>query len=212
MEELKIGIVSEGISDYWVIKHIVARFLKDKEINFVQLHPKITPKGKQDGYGGWQKVFEYISQKEYIVEYAQKEDCDYVIIQLDTDVCEQYKVKKSTNPETLFCDVSTKIQETTHSDFDRNKIIPAICIHSLECWLIPFISDDTRKCSRVDNCINVINNEIRSEGTIDKDNKGAAMPLYCYILSKKKKVKEIQEIAHYNVGFYKFIETLSELV
>jgi hypothetical protein len=33
MDELKIGIVAEGISDYWVIKHIVERFLKGKEVN-----------------------------------------------------------------------------------------------------------------------------------------------------------------------------------
>ena len=37
MEELKIGIVAEGISDYWVIKHIVERFLKDKRAYTVAL-------------------------------------------------------------------------------------------------------------------------------------------------------------------------------
>jgi len=111
MEEVKIGIVAEGISDYWVIKHIVERFLKDKGA-------------------------------------------------------------------------------------------------SLECWLIPFVSDDRAKCSKVDNCINAVNNEIRSEGTIDKNNKGAAIHLYNYILAKKKKPKEIQDISKYNVGFSKFIESL----
>ena len=52
MEDLKIGIVAEGITDYFVIKHIVERFLKDKDVNIVPLMPKITTAGKQDGYGG----------------------------------------------------------------------------------------------------------------------------------------------------------------
>ena len=82
MEELKIGIVAEGISDYWVIKHIVERFLKNKGAYTVALQPKVTTAGKQDGYGGWKNVFEYIGKKEYIIDLAQTEGCDYVIVQL----------------------------------------------------------------------------------------------------------------------------------
>jgi len=209
MEELKIGIVAEGISDYWVIKHIVERFLKDKRAYTVALQPKITTAGKQDGYGGWQKVFEYIGKKEYIIDLAQTEGCDYIIVQLDTDVCEEYGVNKDANLEQLLNSVCTKIYETAHPDFYKSRIIPAICIHSLECWLIPFVTDDTARCSRVDNCINAVNNEIRAEGTIDKNNKGAALHLYGFILSKKKKPKEIQEISKYNLGFSKFVDLLA---
>jgi len=208
MEDLKIGVVAEGISDYWVIKHLVERLLKDKGAYTVSLQPKITSAGKQDGYGGWKNVFRYIGYKEYIIDLARNEGCDYVIVQLDTDVCEEYGVNKSTNHDILFNCVCTKINETIHPDFNTSRIIPAICIHSLECWLIPFVSDDMMKCSRVDSCINVINNEIRPEGTIDKNNKGAALFLYSFILAKKKKPKEIQEISKFNLGFSKFVEQL----
>ena len=211
MEELKIGIVAEGISDYRVIKHIIERFLKDKNLNIVSLQPKITPSGKQDGYGGWQKIFEYISQKEYIIDLAQTEDCALIIVQLDTDVCEQYGINVNTNHEILFNDIRAKIHEKAHPDFDKTKIIPAVCIHSLECWLIPFVSNDNTQCRKIDHCIRAINREIRTVGTIDENNKGAALHLYDFILGKKKKAKEIQEIAQQNFGFSKFIELLSTL-
>ena len=209
MENLKIGIVAEGITDYWVIKHILERFLKDKEAYTVPLQPKITTAGKQDGYGGWKRVFEYISQKEFIVDLAQTEGCDFVIVQLDTDVCDEYGLSKNVNIDTSYESVCSKIYETVHSDFLVENIIPAICINNLECWLIPFVSDDIAKCSKIDNCINTVNNEIRAEGTIDKKNKGAAIHLYRFILAKKKKSKEIHEISKYNLGFSKFIQSLT---
>lgn len=93
----KIGIVSEGISDYWALKHIVERYLKEYDVYTIPLQPKITVKGKQDGFGTWQGVFSYISgsdEQKLIVE-AIYEGCKFVIIQIDTDVCEQYGIKKT---------------------------------------------------------------------------------------------------------------------
>lgn len=49
MEELKIGIVAEGISDYWVLKHIVERMLRDKDQkgNCKSLYDEILSKKKK---------------------------------------------------------------------------------------------------------------------------------------------------------------------
>lgn len=211
MEELKIGVVAEGISDYWVVKHIVERFLKNKGAYTVPLQPKISPNDRQFGEGGWNKVFTYISNKEYIIDSAQTEDCNYIVVQIDTDVCNEYGVNKNVTPEILYENVLAKILEKTHDSFDKTKIIPAICIHSIECWLIPFVANDEKKSSKTDNCVNALNREIRTVGTIDNNNKGEAVRqgLYGYILDKKKKTREIEVVAHYNYGFSKFIESLS---
>jgi hypothetical protein len=133
MEELKIGIVAEGITDYWVLKHIVEKYLKGKGAYTVPLQPKETKAGKQGGFGGWKKVFEYIEKKECIIDLAQMEGCAYVIVHLDSDKCDCYKVKKIPNSEALFDNILRKIYEKVHPDFDKSKIIPAICIHCLEC-------------------------------------------------------------------------------
>ena len=36
----KIGIVSEGVSDYYVLKHIVSRYLKEQDVYTIPLNPK----------------------------------------------------------------------------------------------------------------------------------------------------------------------------
>ncbi len=90
----KIGIVSEGVSDYRVLNHIISRYLKELDVYTIPLNPK-QDKGKQVGFSGWQGVLNYISgtdEKNLFVE-ALKEDCEYVVVQIDTDVCAEYGVE-----------------------------------------------------------------------------------------------------------------------
>ena len=56
----KIGIVSEGVSDFWVLRHIITRYLKDQDLWILPLNPKQTKDGKQEGPGGWGIVMKYI--------------------------------------------------------------------------------------------------------------------------------------------------------
>ena len=44
----KIGIVSEGVSDFWVLRHIITRYLKDQDLWILPLNPKQTKDGKQE--------------------------------------------------------------------------------------------------------------------------------------------------------------------
>ncbi|MFI3263151.1 MAG: hypothetical protein R3Y26_09630 [Rikenellaceae bacterium] len=173
MEEFKIGIVAEGISDYWVLKHIVERVLRNKDPFVIPLQPKVQANGKQGGYGGWKEVFNYIQAKDYIVELAQKEGCQYVIVQLDTDVSVEYGVDKVDEKEVLYNNVVNVVNSTVHEEFDKSRLIYAICIDSLECWLIPFVTTNTNDCNKISNCVNVVNKYIKASlGTIDKDQKG----------------------------------------
>lgn len=191
---IKIGIVSEGASDFWVLKHITERYLKDQDVYTIALKPKITSQGKQDGFGTWQGVFNYISgiDKDKLILEAVKEGCQFVIIQIDTDVCQEYGVTKDdSNLNELWNNVHTKLQSAIHPDFDCSIVAYAICIHELECWLLPFICTDQDKCININQCLNIVNREIRAKGGIDKENKNcdSARRLYTYILDKKKKPK-----------------------
>ena len=94
----KIGIVSEGVSDYYVLKHIISRYLKEQDVYTIPLNPK-QDKGKQVGFSGWQGVLNYISgmdEKNLFVE-ALKEECEYVVVQIDTDRCAEYGVEHQTD-------------------------------------------------------------------------------------------------------------------
>lgn len=211
---MKIGIVSEGVSDYAIIKHIVARLLRDKDPNIIPLKPKQKQNGKQNGYCSWRGVFNYISgsdDQKLIVE-ALHEGCDYVVVQIDTDVCEEYGVSHNQKTsETMWNDVRDKLAEKVHEDFEKTRLIFAICIDEIECWLIPFVDNKVENCLNTDRCLNILNRDIRQIGGIDKNNKNcdAARKIYETILSKKKKAKEIIRCSQYNYGFRKFVEQLN---
>ena len=197
----KIGIVSEGVSDFRTLQHIIERYLKSKEgeeYYAIRLNPK-EERNKQIGFGTWQGVFRYISgqdDKNLIVE-ALEEGCEYVMVQIDTDVCEQYQVTHDlTNVEALWKSVRQKLESSVHPEFDKTKLIYAICIDEL------------------DRCLNIVNGDLRKKDYfIDKENKNSigAQKAYEFILKQKKKPKEIKECSEFNYGFKKLIEQLDEI-
>lgn len=213
----KIGIVSEGVSDYRVLNHIISRYLKESDVYTIPLNPK-QDKGKQIGFSGWQGVLNYISgtdEKNLFVE-ALKEDCEYVVVQIDTDVCAEYGVEhlRDDLPQ-LWKNVRDNLFNRIPADFDKNKLIFAISIDETECWLIPFIDDNKKNCENIDRCVNLVNKSIMKQNLfIDRDNKNSdgAKSAYDYILKQKKKPKDIKECSEYNYGFKKFIEQLDTLI
>ncbi len=210
----KIGVVCEGISDYKIIRHIVSRYLRDYDVYTIPLKPKMTLQGKQDGFGTWQGVLGYISGKDQLIVEAVKEGCDFIIIQIDTDVCEEYGVAKDLTNIPLFHQaVIQKLNDTLHSGINRNVIVYAICINEIECWLIPFVSTVQTECSNSNQCINIVNRYIKTTGTIDRDNKNSpqAQILYDKILGQKKKAKDILAASNFNYGFSYFISQLEKI-
>ena len=209
----KIGIVSEGVSDYYVLKHIVSRYLKEQDVYTIPLNPN-QDKGKQVGFSGWQGVLKYISgtdEKNLIVE-AIKEDCEYVVVQIDTDVCSEYGVEHQTeNLTLLWQNVCENLSHRIPADFDKGKLIFAISIDETECWLIPFVDTNKKNCENTNHCVNIVNKDIQKQGLfIDPNNKNSdgARTAYDYILKQKKKPKEIKECSEFNYGFKKLIEQL----
>ncbi len=211
---VKIGIVCEGISDYRVLKHITERYLRDEDVYTIPLKPKETKQGKQDGFGSWQGVLEYLHGNDNMLIEAEREGCRYVIVHIDTDVREQYGIREQfTDEASLHRDVMEMIKKQVHPDFDKSKLIFAIAIHETECWLISFLTNDRKLCAKTDSCVGAVNHLIKGDGYIDKDNKNAdgAIRVYEKILRNKKKSKDIKTASLHNYGFSHFIETLDRI-
>jgi uncharacterized protein YlzI (FlbEa/FlbD family) len=213
---MKIGVVSEGISDYGVIKHIVEIYLKELDAYTIPLKPK-QKNNIQVGFGTWQGVLEYVAGNDLMIKEAVAEDCVHIIIQIDTDVSPEYGVPFNEGKDMLdsfYENVKGLIESRIHTDIDREIIIYAVCIHTLECWLIPFITDNNGKCLKINNCIRTVNNEISSQhkniNVLDK-NSTNSKNAYQFILKKKKKVDDIKKCAEYNIGFQKFLEQLENI-
>ena len=209
----KIGIVSEGVSDFFILKHIVERYLKEKDVYTIPLKPKVTSKNKQEGFGTWQGVFDYIKGDDNLIVEAVKEGCEYVVVQIDTDVSSQYGVENNPDDvQAFWTAIKDKLTGSVHPDFPKDKLIFAICIQEIECWLIPFVSTIENECQNTDRCLNIVNRHIRTKGSIDKQNKNSqqAQRLYQYILGQKKKPLEIKDCSRYNFGFKELIGQLDE--
>ena len=212
----KIGIVSEGVSDFWVLRHIITRYLKDKDLWVLPLNPKQTKDGKQDGPGGWGLVVKYLEDKEKkLMVEALKEDFEYIVVQIDTDVCEEYGVKHDlTDMGAFWKNVCDNLSNRLPEDFDRSKLIFAICIDEIECWLIPFVDTNRKDCESTNRCVNIVNKNIKGKDLfIDAGNKNSdgAKSAYDYILKQKKKPKDIKECSVHNYDFTLFIEQLDKM-
>ena len=127
---VKIGIVCEGISDYRILKHITERFLREYDAYVIPLKPKETPDGKQDGFGSWQGVLQYIKGEDQMILEAISEGCRVVIVHIDTDVREDYGLMgEYEDHEKLYEEVVRMLTSHVHQDFDRDNLVFAIAIH-----------------------------------------------------------------------------------
>lgn len=211
---MKIGVVCEGISDYRVLKHVTERYLRDEDAYVIPLKPKESLKGKQDGFGSWQGVLQYVKGEDQMILEALNEGCRYVIVHIDTDVRTQYGLKEDfCDMESLYESVCGMLMSQIHPDFDKSKVIFAIAIHETECWLLSFLTDDKKIVCKTDSCVNSLNRLLKDKGNIDKDNKNAdkARTTYEYILRSKKKAKDIKAASLYNFGFFNFINSLDRI-
>lgn len=221
----KIGLISEGISEHYIIKHIVQRYLGEDDFLVNQIQPQIKQQGKQkkqDSDGGWLAVLNYCTEDKFkeILDYN-----DYIIVQIDTDTCElaNYDVKRNKadgtlkTDEELYYDICERILKNIdlkkHEQF-KDRIIFAICFDETECWLLPIYYTDKTKCNK-NNCLFKLNQKVTTQNLSaipEKDkNSPEAVKTYNAILKNIKKVKDITNCSQYNYGFKKFIEQLDDI-
>lgn len=218
---MQIGLIAEGASELRILKHIIGRYLgTEHDINEIQ--PKTNAEGTQIIPGGWDRVittFEFENTvKDVLVEN------DYVLIQIDTDQAQTAPFSVNVldengqycKPEVLHQRVSERILNRIPNldESERNRVILAICISEIECWLLPLYYNDSKRC-KTTGCIALLNQKL-SSNKIDplpngNKNSSGAQKTYNTILKNLKKPKEIEECAQYNYGFQYFIQQLKTI-
>lgn len=217
----RIGLVAEGHTDHIVLQSVLTGYFgKDVSAFVTPLQPALDQTDQFSLGGGWNNVFAYCKS----VRLAQAfEALDYIIIQVDADVCEQvnFGVGK-THPdgrlksvEELIIDIIAKFQEQIrHSLGDamfeqiEDKLIYAISVNEIECWLLPLYAN--RKKSAINNCTYILNQEIseRFNAFIDKHNKSGLSNLYWKVCRPYIKSKEFLKYYPENPSLKYFIEML----
>jgi hypothetical protein len=169
------GLITEGITDQIVIENILMGYFAKNEddIEFKELQPlrDETDENKAQNYGGWDKVLEYCASSKF---KGALQFHDYIIVQIDTDVSDKpegygiphFEQGKALTTEQLIEKVVAKfidlIGKTRYEKYE-DKIIFAISVHSIECWLLPLCYDDNRK-AKIVNCMNTVDDKLKKSG------------------------------------------------
>lgn len=210
----KFGLACEGITDQITIENILCGFYKDyddldEEIQpFQPAYDETTKKQKEEEYGGWEMLLEYLSEKRFRDDVLNSE---YVIIQIDTDISDHknFGVEKNTEcMETYIEKVAKKLIENIDLkekffEKNRNKIIFAISVHSLECWILPIYK--TLKSEKITGCFETLQRESKKIAVVK--NYSTYEKLTRVFLKNKELLKYISK----NKSFEIFINSLPKI-
>ena len=215
-----IGLITEGETDQHILKNILIGYFNDSDLVVRDLQPAAdeTDADSMSAFGGWVNVFNYC-QPEFL-EGALKRN-NFVVIQVDTDVSEQKGFDVSKLDENgkrisafdLISRVIERFKQIFLTDFEpnffdeyKNRILFAITVDSMECWLLPLFYADNTQAS-INNCLYKINDFLRKnkEKTIPEDKKGA-VPIYRKLSRQFIKSKVLRQTYPQNPSFKIFIE------
>lgn len=159
---LSVGIVAEGVTDQLVIQNILLGFFKDRlaeqDIYFDQ-PPDISAEQR---FGNWALVMTYLQQGHYAEVFQLR---DYLVVQIDSDVSplKHFDVPhtdpatgKALKDEEIVSRIRERLCQWIGSeDLQRydGRFLFAICVHELECWLVPLWENErhhhsTTNCTR----------------------------------------------------------------
>lgn len=154
------ALITEGITDQVAISAVLyGLYDEEPEIRPVQPLRDATDEARQGNRAGWERVFEYCSLEDFAAVFATN---DYVIIQVDTDVCGHPNFPVALSDENGDRAPAVVVEEVkafinakfapalleTHGE----RIFYAISVHSLECWLLPVHATTTGDRRRTKNC------------------------------------------------------------
>jgi hypothetical protein len=210
---ISFGLVTEGLTDQIVIENILAGYFNSPDLDIRQLQPERDKDNENKStYGGWTLLFKYCQSSEFKQAF---QSIDYIIIQIDTDVSEDYNIPKQDEngeftPQQLIEKVIEKFRGAIGEDFYskyQQKIIFAISVHSIECWLLPLYYTDNKKY-KVKNCLDTLNREIQKKHNFTIDANAKNPEYYREISKQYRKPRVLMEHYAENPSLKFFIEQI----
>jgi hypothetical protein len=210
----KFGLACEGITDQIVIENILCGFYKDFENLEQEIQPfqpaydETTRKQKEGEYGGWEILIGYLSEKRFRDDVLNSE---FTIIQVDTDICDHpnFNVVKNTSCMETFIE-NIKLRLISYIDKNqlfyqnnKEKIIFAISVHALECWLLPIYKNS--KNEKIVGCFETLQ---RESTKIKVQKKKESRDIYNNLSRPLINNKNLLNISTKNISFDKFLKAL----
>ncbi len=211
----KFALACEGITDQIVIENILCGFYKDYDDLDEEIQPLQPPydvttqKQKENEFGGWEMLLEYLSEKRFRDDVLNSE---YIIIQIDTDISEHINFgvsQKDLSIEELIDKVIIRLitQIDSKKEFYekyQERILFAISVHSLECWILPIYK--SFKNEKISGCFETLQRASKKIKVAKDYNSYDKLSKYFL------KYKKLMKIASKNSSFQIFINKLPEKI
>ncbi len=216
------GLIGEGHTDHKVLENILVGYFDDlegDELDFVH-RPEIgdnTYQMSQEQFGGWYQVLEYCGSEEFM-EGILEQDIDFYVIQIDTDKCHEKQyldddISKLTVKEQIETVSEKLIEKINKIDNDfykqyKEKLIFAISVNEIECWLLPIYFNDKNK-GRTNNCIHALNKVLSKKNSNLIINPNKKEPTkYDKLSSDFSRRKKLLKLYPHNPSLLLFVENL----
>ena len=207
----KFALACEGVTDQIVIENILCGFYTeyddlDEEIQPLQPpYDATTQKQKEDEFGGWEMLLKYLSEKRFRDDVLNSE---YLIIQIDTDISEHVNFgvsQQNLSTEELINKVIERLiaQIDNKQEFyqeHKEKLIFAISVHSLECWILPIYKNFRNE--KISGCVEALQRESKKI-KVSKDYK-----TYDKLSQDFLKNKKLMKLVSKNSSFQIFVDAL----
>lgn len=201
----KFALACEGITDKVVIKNILRGYfsIQNPQKDIAELSPP---------EGGWRPLLTYLTRERFRQDV---ENHKFIIIQIDTDVSKDFNIAHTDhfgNPlttqqliekvvETLIFHINSG-QIDFYQDY-AEKIIFAISVHSVECWLVAYYAESQNLL----NCFNELRN-LKLPNHIQVAKK---VRNYDYISQPFLHPENIETVRNKDPSFKYFIKQLTQI-
>ncbi|TYQ25624.1 phage tail protein [Pseudanabaena sp. UWO310] len=149
------GGIVEGKTDFPIINSALIGYFNNKKIDINWINPQ-----NFKAVSNYDKVFKSCKPEKLKRAFLANQ---YIIIHIDTDVSENFGISHCEDdipitPEQLIDKVVDKFKQEMGEIFYNqyeHRIIFAIAVHSIECWLLPLLATED-KSSETENCCQIL--------------------------------------------------------
>jgi hypothetical protein len=205
------GLITEGVTDQIVLKNILIGHFNDYDLVVRPLQPALdaTDASQMSNFGSWGNVFLYCESNYLMAAFEQN---DFLIVQIDSDISgdKNFDVPQSRDEaienyiERIKNRLITSIGRELY-DLYAERLIFAIAVNAIECWLLPLYHTDKNK-SATNNCIFKLNQKSDENDKIDPANKDTRV--YKRISKPLMNAKKLQQAFPQNPSFKIFMADL----
>ncbi len=218
----KFGLACEGITDHIVLENILCGYFEDPDLdeNITRLQPHLDETDqKQANFGGWEMLVDYLKSLRFREDVV---NVKYLVLQLDTDIIEHpnFGLSYQNNQgekltieeiiESTIIELISKIDSGEVGFYEKNKdkVIFALCVHSLECWLYAHYNNKLLKSPKITGCGKALEYTLK-ESRFDKSKDKKLYEKYSKVFLERK---NIDQAANKDPSFKYFIQLLEKSV